>query len=992
MHGLDRAEEAAVRFTYRPADVFTSAFDIAFRGAEAAINKESDPDLLRLAQVFEKFVAHPVEGVRVETAALLAAAFYWIAGYTANALVISRRLPVMGQGTAHDVLVHLLRRTLRASDRDSYGGEIARRIMAYVETGDQTSFNAALATADLLVTRAVERRDVDDYVVGHLLGLVLRRLDRVSLWTSIDGRTSAPRGAWVDYANSQIELHRPVIDLWPSQRAAIGKGLLDGQSSIAIRTPTSSGKTKMTELAFVNDLFTDDRKCLYLAPFRSLVTETESALGATLTSLNIPFATLYGGSEANELEARLSEVARVVIATPEKIAAVLKLKDSGLSAFGTIVLDEGHLLDAGDRGAAYELQLALLRSTRTTLANGDARSRTIFLSAVLPNSEEIAEWLGGSIDSLVADDWQPTSVRIGVVTWARNQAARVDYTAGDVSFFAPRILEEDTWRERNAETRRLRTHHFPSRSSNSSIAAALAFKSIRSGPVLVYAQQPRYAVSIARHMVERLRLNRPLEPPFAIEGSDATRAELADYIGRRIGPGSVLSDAVRAGIGLHHGGLPQSLRLVIEQAFKSGDLRVLVATNTIAQGVNFPVKTIIVHTLPGSEAPRRDLWNLIGRAGRALRETEGDVLILRTGELTALRLRTFLQRANIEPVESQILALVRRFVDAGLVVEPETLDALIVAEGETWQPIVNAIDSALVEVLFEDLVDSPAYIAFVDSLLAVHQARRLDVSGSGGGGYEASVRALLELRRSSVLSAVPDALTRRRYARAGISIDTAARLAANRAQLGAIADSAPDLTEDAFAQLVELVAPSVELRGCDVTQISRLGYVWLRTGSYVAVNSAAVESGFLFSGLDDVVKFVEQTLVHRLTWVLNAMLRLHETVTVEGTVVNMVILPDWISQLPQFLRYGVSTPQLVWAMSLGLSDPAFGQWVLDRFERENGQAPASFAVLGQWLVRTRADTAAAVRTEWPSYFSRVFEAIVDRNAAITARLSSIPTS
>ena len=103
--------------------------------------------------------------------------------------------------------------------------------------------------------------------------------------------------------------------------------------------PTSAGKTKMTELAFVNDLFTDSqRKCLYLAPFRALVSEVEQSISFTLSALGFQVTSLYGGSEANELEVMLYNISRVIIATPEKIAAVLKITGGKLYLFSCWLL------------------------------------------------------------------------------------------------------------------------------------------------------------------------------------------------------------------------------------------------------------------------------------------------------------------------------------------------------------------------------------------------------------------------------------------------------------------------------------------------------------------------------------------------------------------------------------------------------------------------------------------------------------------------------
>ncbi len=207
----------------------------------------------------------------------------------------------------------------------------------------------------LLEEGAFRSHWASEYIACCFLRMVVRELTQTSLWASIRASASAREETWRTYATYQLSRPTPLVDLWPCQRAAIAGGLLDGASSMVIQMPTSAGKTKLTELAFVNDLFThEDAKCLYIAPFRALVTEVGNEIGQTMGALGIPVASLCGGSEANELELELTNLARVVIATPEKIAAVLRHSGHSLLDFGTIVLDEGHLLDSWQRGTAYE--------------------------------------------------------------------------------------------------------------------------------------------------------------------------------------------------------------------------------------------------------------------------------------------------------------------------------------------------------------------------------------------------------------------------------------------------------------------------------------------------------------------------------------------------------------------------------------------------------------------------------------------------------------
>ena len=58
-----------------------------------------------------------------------------------------------------------------------------------------------------------------------------------------------------------------------------------------------------------------------------------------------------------------------------------------------------------------------------------------------------------------------------------------------------------------------------------------------------------------------------------------------------------VTKAIKLGIGIHYGDMPEVVRKAVEKDFRDRKLRVLIATSTIAQGVNLPIKTIIVHSL-----------------------------------------------------------------------------------------------------------------------------------------------------------------------------------------------------------------------------------------------------------------------------------------------------------------------------------------------------------------------------------------------------------
>ncbi|MFV2044656.1 MAG: DEAD/DEAH box helicase [Anaerolineales bacterium] len=988
LSNFERLDEADIQFTFSSADVYLSSFSGALERVETSGFLEHDKELLTFAQVFERYLTHPTEIVNPAHAALASSSFYWLSGYTASALVIAKAIrqsdPDVGQ--VSDLLLRILARD-RITEPQKGDHPIYKNFFDYAIAGNREAIERAIGDSRELAESTLAELDVDQHIAAYLLSRVLIRLQFTGFWEAIRTNSTAPRDIWERFLRLQTDTGNPMVDLWPSQRIAIARGLLDGVSSLVLRMPTSSGKTRMTELAFVNDLFTHaDRKCLYLAPYRALVGEVEREIGSTLSALGIPVTSLYGGAEANELEVQLSEIARVIIATPEKIQAVHRLSGDSLGDFGTIVLDEGHLIDDISRGASYELQLSSLKED---LAKA---GRVIFISAVLPNAAEIASWLAGSSETLAEDTWQPTTMRIGVVTWPKNQPSSLRYlvqTGQPVTdgFFVPRLIEEEVWEEVNPPTNRMRTIKFPRRDDKGSISAALGFQFARNGPVIVFTGRPDWANSVARKIVERSGLQRPMAFSLVDEDNKDALQLLSEYMKQVVGEESILPEAVLLGVGLHHGGIPQSLRLVIEDEYRRGNIRLLIATNTIAQGINFPAKTIIVHSFPQTQSPVRDFWNLAGRAGRALRETEGEIIILDTGVPKPRRVRRFIDAGHAEPAESQILYLLTRLLDEYPEVSEEALSQLLEDEedGVRFARTIQAIDSHLLEIMAEDVAleaEDDDFRSLFENLFATHQAESHDLEY--GTVYREALEELLVQRRSSVLRRVPEG-SRKRYARSSISINSAILIDQSAEQFVADLSNLPALTEDSLLHVLELVTQTAELEGRDPLEMSLLADRWITTGSYDEVFRAIEDK---FRTYDQAVTYVERELSYRLSWVVNGLLRLLETTDEFALARDQGGIPQWLELLPQFLRYGAASKEMVWAMSLGIADRTYGSWILQRFADEQARGPNSFRELISWVLDRPEELVQLSLQEWPKYFAIALQGIIDRYSGLRDMLAA----
>ncbi|HHD80791.1 MAG TPA: hypothetical protein ENK99_04210, partial [Campylobacterales bacterium] len=112
--------------------------------------------------------------------------------------------------------------------------------------------------------------------------------------------------------------------------------------------------------------------------------------------------------------------------------------------------------------------------------------------------------------------------------------------------------------------------------------------------------------------------------------------------------------------------MPEQVRRSVESDYRNGNLRILLSSNTIGQGLNFPIKNLIIYSLQigiyknenGEDKPKyiqkRDFWNIIGRAGRAGKETEGQIIYVINSYNDKINYKKFIDKSNIENADSLI--------------------------------------------------------------------------------------------------------------------------------------------------------------------------------------------------------------------------------------------------------------------------------------------------------------------------------------------------
>ena len=86
-----------------------------------------------------------------------------------------------------------------------------------------------------------------------------------------------------------------------------------------------------------------------------------------------------------------------------------------------------------------------------------------------------------------------------------------------------------------------------------------------------------------------------------------------EFLKENIGEEWYVIDLLKRGIGIHHGKTPMYLRKFYENEYNKKNIKVLLCTDTLMEGINTPTESLLIVDNPGSAFK---LNNLIGRVGR----------------------------------------------------------------------------------------------------------------------------------------------------------------------------------------------------------------------------------------------------------------------------------------------------------------------------------------------------------------------------------------
>ncbi|MCZ3366394.1 MULTISPECIES: DEAD/DEAH box helicase [Methanobacterium] len=784
-------------------------------------------------------------------------------------------------------------------------------------------------------------------LLTHIVGLFKTRLMLLknrNIWDVMGSQIDILNPRWNNYLKLlSMDIYKSdkinednerisVFEFWRSQLNAIKTGVLVNNNNYIIQMPTSAGKTFIAEIMIVNSLINNpDSKCIYIAPFRALTTQIEENLSNRLGKLGFIVSSASGTYEVDEYQLFLVENADVLVTTPEKIDLLYRLKPEFFENISLIVTDESHIIGNEDeRSSLLELLIVKLRKK---LEN----TRFLFISAVMSENDamEFSKWLSGTSENVISSpkiygrEWEPTRKLIGVYEWYPVQkSGKITFpdekVEGNKSLFLPNIIKQNVYRCLNPETQRMNTRRFPrNKTARADAVSELAYKFVDDGNVLIFTSRPNWAESIGNVFINSLKYKEMASKNIKSNFKYRNNLESIEMVNKWLGTNHIITKCLKRGIGIHYGPLSEPVRKSIEKDFREKRLEILISTNTIGQGINFPIKTAIIHSLEidpreDKKVSIRDFWNIVGRAGRAGKETEGQVIFLNLNEKDKELFKEYTDKNNIEPVKSQIFKLVKDLFEDRI------------SEDIFNEKLEVLIEPSLLNILMEESVDTVDE-NFIKSFIG-HSLFKIQLENEN---YS------LDLLNNSIMSIgtkfyskIEDEKLREIYSKTGFHLSSCIKISdsikSNIEKLKLIIEN------DDYKHLLKCIMIvfldiyemnddkfEVSILEGNKEELNLFVNKWIKGASIVELNNFW-NTNFSQNGeLDGKMQlYINQFLEYRYPWGVTVFLLIliyHLNMNFDNMPKKVEELPENIKNLPAFIKHGLNEPIACMSKTIGVN-------------------------------------------------------------------------
>ena len=409
----------------------------------------------------------------------------------------------------------------------------------------------------------------------------------------------------------EILREHDISELYPPQSKALPH-VLKGEN-IVLSIPTASGKSLVAYLTIINRLLNEGGKALYIVPLKALAREKYEELQLFE---KLGFKVGISTGDLDDSDPRLARF-DIIVCTSEKADSLLRHKITWVDQIKVLVIDEIHLIHDPSRGPTLEVIISHFKAL-------NPKTQVVALSATIKNAKELSIWLNAI---LIQSDWRPVPLREGVCF--KNE---IKYDNG-------KIQTLDGTEKKSLE-----------RLVENSI--------INGGQVLVFVNTRRSTVSVANKLTRIIENNLSKKERANLENMITSITKTLPEFNS---VDEKLFSCLKKGVAFHNAGLSSVQRRTVEKSFKDRIVKCIVATPTLAAGINIPAQRVII----------RDLWRYdpnfgmhpipifeykqqAGRAGRPRYDKFGDAITIAKNEGQMEEIFNNYILSDIEPIFSKL--------------------------------------------------------------------------------------------------------------------------------------------------------------------------------------------------------------------------------------------------------------------------------------------------------------------------------------------------
>ncbi len=387
----------------------------------------------------------------------------------------------------------------------------------------------------------------------------------------------------------KILKEQDISEFYPPQAEALPFALKG--ENLVLSIPTASGKSLVAYLAIIHRLVKEKGKALYVVPLKALAREKYEEL-KLFEKLGLRVGISTG--DLDDSDPRLARF-DIIVCTSEKADSLLRHGVSWVDKVKVLVVDEIHLIHDGSRGPTLEVIISRFKAI-------NPKTQVVALSATIQNATELSLWLDAK---LIQSDWRPVPLKEGV------------YYKNKVKFDDGKTVKIDGSEKKSVE-----------RLVENSI--------MNGGQVLVFVNTRRSTVSVANKLAVIVEDKLSNKDKKALKDLLVLmKKQLPEFTS----VDKKLLHCIGMGVAFHNAGLSSVQRRLVERGFKNRVIKCIIATPTLAAGVNIPAQRVII----------RDLWRYdpnfgmhpipileykqqAGRAGRPRYDKFGEAIAIAKNE------------------------------------------------------------------------------------------------------------------------------------------------------------------------------------------------------------------------------------------------------------------------------------------------------------------------------------------------------------------------